>query len=131
MQCTYDPREIKKIIPGDDYNIAPLKQFHGLPTKFDWNKDAISSDLDARLHDCSPIMHLTKDDPPVFAMNNQTNEKDGNIHHPNFGGHLKKQMDQVGVKCEFHLVSDFPNQQARTDAMLTFLKKTFGMQPKQ
>jgi acetyl esterase/lipase len=127
MQCTYDPREIEKIVPGDAYNVAPLKQLHGLPLTFDWHKDAISPDLDQRLRDCSPITHLTQDDPPVFAMNNQNNEKAGNIHHPNFGRHLKKQMDQVGASCEFHLVSDFPDQHARAAAMLAFLKKNFGM----
>jgi acetyl esterase/lipase len=131
MQCTYDPREIEKIVPGDAYNVAPLKLLQGLPATFDWHKDAISADLDTRLRDCSPITHLTKDDAPVFAMNNQTNEKPGNIHHPNFGRHLKKQMDQVGVSCEFHLVSDFPDQQARAAAMLAFLKTNFGMQAKQ
>src|SRR5207342_2877674 len=99
----------------------------GLPESFDWNKEPISADLDARLRDCSPTTHLTKDDPPVFAMNNQSNEKDGNIHHPNFGRHLKKQMDQIGTNCEFRLVSDFQGQQARAEAMLAFLKKNFGM----
>ena len=130
MQCTYDPREIKKIVPGDAYDVAPLKQLHGLPETFDWNKDPINADLDARLRDCSPITHLTKDDPPVFAMNNQGNEKDGNIHHPNFGRYLKKQMDAMGIQCEFHLVSDFQGPQAHTDAMLAFLKKNFGMKAK-
>jgi len=130
MQCTYDPREIEKIVPGDAYNVAPLKQLHGLPATFDWHKDAICADLDKRLRDCSPITHLTKDDPPVFAMNNQASEKDGNIHHPNFGRHLKQQMDHVGIHCEFHLVSDFPGQQARSEAMLAFLKKNFGMPAK-
>jgi acetyl esterase/lipase len=130
MQCTYDPREIERIVPGDAYNVAPLKQLHGLPVTFDWHKDTISADLDKRLRDCSPITHLTNDDPPVFAMNNLTNEKDGNIHHPNFGRHLKQQMDQVGIECEFHLVSDFAGQQARAEAMLAFLKKNFGMRVK-
>jgi acetyl esterase len=130
MQCTYDPREIEKIVPGDAYNVAPLKLLHGLPATFDWHKDVISADLDKRLRDCSPITHLTKDDPPVFAMNNQAAEKAGNIHHPNFGRHLKKQMDQAGVSCEFHLVSDFPDQQSRAAAMLAFLKKSYGMQVK-
>jgi acetyl esterase len=130
MQCTYDPRDIEKIVPGDAYNVAPLKQLHGLPVTFDWHKDAISPDLDQRLRDCSPITHLTKDDPPVFAMNNQNNEKAGNIHHPNFGRHLKKQMDQIGVSCEFHLVSDFADQNARAEAMLAFLNKNFGLQSK-
>lgn len=71
--------------------------------------------------------HLTKDDPPVFAMNNKANEKDGNIHHPNFGRHLKQQMDKIGTECEFHLTSDFPGQQATTADMLAFVKKNFGM----
>jgi acetyl esterase/lipase len=130
MQCTYDPREIEKIVPGDAYNVAPLKLLQGLPATFDWHKDAISADLDKRLRDCSPITHLTKDDPPVFAMNNDVNEKAGNIHHPNFGRHLKKQMDQMGASCEFHLVSDYPSQQARAEAMLAFLKRNFGMPAK-
>ncbi|MBW8885615.1 MAG: hypothetical protein JF612_12770 [Planctomycetia bacterium] len=64
-------------------------------------------------------------------MNNPANEKPGNIHHPNFGRHLKKEMDQIGVPCEFHLTSDLPSQQATTDAMLAFLKKNFGMQAKE
>jgi len=127
MQCTYDPREIKKIVPGDAYNIAALKHLQGLPETFDWNKDPVSADLDARLRDCSPITHLTKDDPPVFAMNNQANEKPGNIHHPNFGRYLKKQMDAAGIECHFHLVSDFQGQEARTEAMMAFLKKQFGI----
>jgi acetyl esterase len=131
MQCTYDPREIKKIVPGDAYNVGPLKQFQGLPETFNWDKDPIDASLDARLRDCSPITHLTKDDPPVFAMNNQSNEKPGNIHHPNFGRYLKKQMDKVGVECEFHLVADFQGEQERTDAMLAFLKKNFGMKAKE
>ena len=130
MQCTYDPREIRKIVPGNAYDVAPLKQLQGLPATFDWNKDPINADLDARLRDCSPITHLTKDDAPVFAMNNQGNEKDGNIHHPNFGRYLKKQMDKVGIECEFHLVSDFQGQEARADAMMAFLKRNFGMKVK-
>jgi acetyl esterase/lipase len=130
MQCTYDPREIKKIVPGDAYNVAPLKQLQGLPETFNWDKDPISADLDARLRDCSPITHLTKDDPPVFAMNSSNNAKPGNIHHPNFGRHLKKVMDQIGIECDFHLTSDFSGQQATTDAMLAFLNKHFGMTAK-
>ena len=60
-------------------------------------------------------------------MNNQANEKPGNIHHPNFGRYLKKQMDAVGIECHFHLVSDFEGQEARTEAMMAFLKKQFGI----
>ncbi|HEY2414884.1 MAG TPA: alpha/beta hydrolase [Pirellulaceae bacterium] len=131
MQCTYDPREIKKIVPGNAYDVAPLKQLHGLPETFNWDNDPIGADLDARLRDCSPITHLTKDDAPVFAMNSGNNEKPGNIHHPNFGRHLKKEMDLIGVECEFHLTSDFSGQQATTNAMLAFLKKHFGMKAKE
>ncbi|MCX7013240.1 MAG: alpha/beta hydrolase [Candidatus Sumerlaeota bacterium] len=127
MQCTYDPREIKKIVPGNAYDVAPLKQLQGLPETFNWDTDPIDADLDARLRDCSPLTHLTKDDPPIFAMNNKANETDGNIHHPNFGRYLKKQMDAMGLECEFHLTADFPDAKARVDAMMAFLKKNFGM----
>jgi acetyl esterase/lipase len=126
MQCTYDPREIKKIVPGKAYDIAPLKTFQGLPTTFNWDQDPINPELDARLRDCSPLTHLTKDDPPIFAMNNPGSEKPGNIHHPNFGRHLKQEMDKIGVPCEFHLTTEFADQAATAAAMLAFLKKCFA-----
>ncbi len=126
MQCTSHPREIKKIVPANAYDIAPLKQLQGLPATFNWDRDPIDAARDARLRDCCPFTHLTKDDPPVFAMNSKASEQSGNIPHPNFGRYAERQMDALGLECEFHLTTDLPGPQGHTDAMLAFLKKNFG-----
>ncbi len=56
--------------------------------------------------DASPVTHLTKDDPPVWAFYSvakkpvtaETSMGDA-IHHPTFGVILKEEMDKVKVKC--------------------------------
>ena len=40
MQCSYDPCEIKKIIPGDAYNVAPLLELAALVLA-GWRKDVV------------------------------------------------------------------------------------------
>ena len=127
-QCTYDPRQIKQIVPGNAFNHLALKQLHGLPQSFNWDKDPIDEKLDAMLKDCSPITFLTKDDAPVYVLHNVSNEKDGDIHHPNFGKHLETEMQKLGIECVRRLDSDY----AKTKTMfsteaLEFLKKHFGM----
>ena len=126
-QCTYDPREIKKIVPGNAYDVAPLKLLQGLPETFNWDKDPIDADLDARLRDVSPITHLTRDDPPVWVMHSAAADVPGNIHNANFGRHLKKAMDALGIECIHKMNTDFAAPQERVDAMMAFLKRHFGM----
>ena len=127
MQCTYDPREIKKIIPGNAYDVLPLKQLFGLPDDWDWDKDEISETLSARLKDASPITHLTKDDPPAFLYHRKAQERPGNIHHANFGRYLKRAMDKLGVECVHRMDSDYENTQAAFRDMMQFIKKQFGL----
>jgi len=80
MQSTYDPRQIKNIVPGKAYDNPALKQLFGLPQNWNWLEAKIDKKLDAGLKDVSPITHLTKDDPPVFVLHNAAANKDGNIH---------------------------------------------------
>lgn len=127
MQCTYDPRVIKLIVPGNAFDVAPIKQLFGLPTTFNWDTDTISAELDARIKDGSPITHLSQDDPPVYAVSNASSDVPGNIHHGNFGRHLKKQMDALGIECINHLDTDFATPQAALEDKLTFLKKHLGV----
>ena len=95
MQSTYDPRAIKRLIPGEAYKHPALVPFFARPEGWDWDTDQIDEALDRMLNDASPINHLTADDPPVFLIHYERSNKPGNIHHPNFGKHLKEAMDKV------------------------------------
>lgn len=127
MQSTYDPRQIKNIVPGAAYNHPALKQLFGLPRDWNWLEDDIDEALDAGLKDVSPITHLTSDDPPVFVFHYEAARTDGNIHHPNFGKHLKKAMDKLGIECIHKMDSDFELRDEQYTAQVAFLKKHFGI----
>jgi acetyl esterase len=53
MQCTYDPRVIKTLVPGNAYDVSAIKFLYGLPVTFNWDADAISPELDAMIKDGS------------------------------------------------------------------------------
>jgi len=127
MQCTYDPRVIKTIIPGNAYDVSAIKFLYGLPATFNWDTDAISPELDAQIKDAAPITHLTKDAPPVYAVSSKEADVPGNIHNANFARHLKKLMDGLGVECEIHMNTDFATPQADMESRMAFLKKHLGL----
>lgn len=128
-QCTYDPRQIKKIVPGRAYNNVALKLLYGLPEDWNWDEDEVDEKLDALLKDASPINHLTKDDPPVFVYHFARNNKPGNIHHSNFGKHLKNRMDKLGIECVRRMDTDYTSPQTESvEEMIQFLKRHFRMQ---
>ena len=57
--------------------------------------------------ECSPITHVTKDDPPVYLKYNigprpPVIDGDG-IHHEQFGMMLKEKCDRVGVECTLQI----------------------------
>lgn len=128
-QCTYDPRQIKKIVPGRAYDNVALKLLYGLPEDWNWDEDEVDEKLDALLKDASPIDHLTKDDPPVFVYHLARNNKPGNIHHSNFGKHLKNRMDKLGIECVRRMDTDYTSPQTESvEEMIQFLKRHFRMQ---
>ena len=128
-QCTYDPRHIKKIVPGRAYNNVALKLFYGLSEDWNWDEDEVDEKLDALLKDASPINHLTKDDPPVFVYHFARSNKPGNIHHSNFGKHLKNRMDKLGIECVRRMDTDYTSPQTESvEEMIQFLKRHFRMQ---
>ena len=127
MQSTYDPREIKKVVPGKAYNHPALRRLHGLPADWDWDAAEIDEALSAKLRDSSPITHLTEDDPPAFLFHRKRQERTGDIHHPNFGRHLKKAMDELGIECIHRMDTDYDNAEAPFRDMFAFLKKQFRM----
>ena len=126
-QCTYDPRVIREIIPGNAYDEQPLKQLFGLPDEWDWERDEVDVQGDALIKDGSPITHLSRGDAPVFVYHHEAQNVDGNIHHANFGMHLKKAMDAVGIECVRRMDTDYSEAQAAVEEMLAFLKRQFGM----
>lgn len=58
--------------------------------------------------ECSPLTHISKDDPVVFLLYNHDDNTpakstgDG-IHHPNFGKLVKEKCDSLGIKCHLHI----------------------------
>ena len=127
MQCTYDPRVIKTLIPGNAYDVAAIKFLYGLPVTFNWDTDTISPELDAKIKDAAPITHLTKDAPPVYGVSAKVNDVPGNIHNANFARHLKKLMDGLGIECEIHMDTDFATIQASMEDRMAFLRKHLGV----
>ena len=122
-----DGRKACKAFAGNAYDISAIKFLYGLPVTFNWDTDAISPELDAKIKDAAPITHLTKDAPPVFAISDKASDVPGNIHNANFARHLKKLMDGLGVECTIHLDSDFANYQATMEGKIAFLKRHFGL----
>jgi acetyl esterase len=129
LQSTYDPREIRHIVPGKAYDAQPIKQLFGLPDTWNWDTDKVDAALDARLKDAAPVTHLTKDDPPVFVVSYQSMNVPGDVHHANLAKHLKEQMDKVGVECVIRMDSDYPGGMAEAHHdMARWMKKHFGME---
>ena len=126
MQSTYDPREIKRIIPGDAYKHPALVSFFGRPEGWNWDTESVDDDLDALLKDASPITHLTKDDAPIFLLQYARAATPGNIHHPKFGEHLKQAADKLGVECVAKLDTDYASMSEAFADMVKFMQKCFG-----
>lgn len=125
MQSTYDPREIKRIIPGDAYKHPALLPFFGRPEGWDWDTQPIDAKLDALMKDASPINHLTADDAPIFLLQYARAATVGNIHHPKFGEHLKAAADRIGVECVAKLDTDYESMHEAYADMVAFMQKCF------
>ena len=122
-QCSYDPRWIRKEVPGNAYDEKPLKALFGLPSDWDWTSDFVNAALDAKLKDGSPITHLSAGAPPVFVYHRAAADVPGNIHHGNFGRVLEREMKKVGSECVRRMDSDYPDEDAGASDMAAFLKR--------
>jgi acetyl esterase/lipase len=99
-QSSYDPRVIKEWVGEAAARHPALTGFYGLKA------DELDTAKAHKLYEAaSPVTHLTKDDPPVYAFYNEAREipmdaKPGDgIHHVNFGLRLKERMDKLGIEC--------------------------------
>jgi len=79
--------------------------------------------------EASPLSHLTKDDPPVWAFysiadkpQTDTTTVSEAIHHPNFGKVMKEEMDKLKIECKLRHKDD---GKTVNDDVLAFLLKNF------
>ncbi len=126
-QSTYDPRVIKEIIPGNAYKESALIQLFGLPPDWNWDRDEVDAETDALIRDGSPINHLSEGDAPVFVFHVERQNTPGNIHHSNFGKHLKEAMDKLGIQCVRRMDTDYETPGGALEEMMAFLKKHLGV----
>ena len=112
---------MKKIIPGDAFNDSALKTFYGRPDEWNLETDEIDAELDVVIKYASPINQLSADDPPVCLIHYERNNKPGNIHHPNFGKHLKEAMDKLGIECIRRMDTDYPSMNEAYEDMAVFV----------
>ena len=76
--------------------------------------------------ECSPITHVTKDDPPVWIRYGKPAPvpviKGDGIHHAGFGRLLKEKCDKVGIKCHISVTGHEQPEMNNAD----FLKQVFA-----
>lgn len=100
-QSSYDPRVIKEWVGQGAATHPVLPAFWGL------KPDELDTPKAHKIYEaCSPITHLTKDDPPVYAYHGESagqpppdQRPDRGIHHINFALRLKERMDKLGIEC--------------------------------
>lgn len=99
-QSSYDPRVVKAWVSESASKHPALDGFFGVT---DETRD--TPEAHRRYEAASPITHLTRDDPPVFAYYAESriippDAKPGvGIHHINFGLRLKEKMEGLGIEC--------------------------------
>ena len=76
--------------------------------------------------ECSPLTHVTEDDPPVWMRYGKPAPvpviKGDGIHHAGFGRLLKEKCRKVGISCHLTITE---NEQAELTSA-DFLKMVFG-----
>ena len=125
-QTSYDPRFIRRHIPGAAWRHPALTLLFGLDERglADPPPEKV-----AMIEDASPITHLRADAPPVFMTYKRENDPltdsasaGRGIHHPTFGILLKERMDALGLRCTVHSGVEHFN----TPAELAFLSRHLG-----
>jgi len=120
-QSTIDPRLVDKRLGTTASHHPMIWETVGAPSP-----EALLGNpehYEALFTACSPLTHLTPDDPPVFANYDADTpappERDG-IHHAEFGRILKEKCEMLGLDCTigFH-------GKDRQDALDAFIMERF------
>lgn len=122
-QTSYDPRFIRDLFPGSNvYKIGALAQLFDMdPNKL----DDLPQEKYKLFEECSPITHLTKDDPPAQLSYGMSMEQ-ADIHSPRFGKALKEKMDALGIRCDVYVGNEVLGGGERVSS-IDFVKQAFGM----
>lgn len=122
-QSTIDPWIVDKRLGPSASGHRMIWETVGAPSSQalfdDWDQyKAISTE-------CSPLTHVTRDDPPVFAVYDADTpappERDG-IHHAEFGRILKEKCDALGLDCTI----SFHGKETREAALDAFMMERFN-----
>jgi len=121
-QTSYDPRFIRDLFPGTNvYKIGALAQLFDMdPNKL----DELPEDKYKLFEECSPINHLTKDDPPAQLSYGMSMDA-ADIHSPRFGKALKEKMDALGIRCDVYVGGEVLGGGERVTT-IDFVKQAFG-----
>ncbi|MCB1129630.1 MAG: glycoside hydrolase N-terminal domain-containing protein [Verrucomicrobiae bacterium] len=121
-QSTIDPRLVDKRLGPSASNHPMIWATVGAP-----DPQALLNDpepYEALFTECSPLTHVTRDDPPVFAIYDggipAPPERDG-IHHAEFGRILKETCEPLGLECTIGL----HGKEERQDALDAFIMRRF------
>ena len=79
--------------------------------------------------ECSPLNHLSKDDPPLYLTYNSDSPKpitSNGIHHAEFGRILKEAADSIGVECIFEIQSTDKRQEELEKFMLKIFRNNLN-----
>lgn len=129
-QSTYDPIKIKALVGGRAWEHRSIFKAYGIDTA----EEALhpTPERQKRYDESSAIMHLTKDDPPLFMTYSEAdgplpkNARPGQgIHHPNFGRDLVKKMNELEIENVFVYTPDSKNRNSFRE-MREFFQKQFA-----
>ncbi len=129
-QSTYDPIQIKALVGGRAWEHRSIFKAYGVTT----TEEALNPtpERQKRYDESSAIMHLTKDDPPLYMIYSEAdgplpeNARPGQgIHHPNFGRDLVKKMDELKIENVFVYTPTSKGRDTNRE-MLEFFQKQFA-----
>lgn len=117
-------------VVGQRVGTATLKHSFYTGRFFGMKPADMQSDKGKQLtKDASPLSHLTKDDPAVWAYYSVANKPQTDettvseaIHHPYFGKVLKEEMDKLKIECKIRHKDD---GKTVNDDVVNFLVKNF------
>lgn len=99
-QVSYDPRFWTEIGLAKGLQHPSFPLMYGVAAEpFDDPEKIVVAE------ECSPINHVSKDDPPVYFMYGVPDEINDKlslgsvVHHPRHGNLFKQKMDSLGIEC--------------------------------
>jgi len=82
--------------------------------------------------ECSPLTHVTKDDPPVWIRYGKPAPvpvvKGDGIHHAGFGRLLKAKCEQVGIPCHISVAENEEPEMNSADFLKYVFQQSVGAQ---